>query len=391
MKNEKTSVFSNGLIWFGAGVSIAEILTGMLAAPLGFKNGVLAILLGHFIGGVLMYFAGIIGALTEKSSMETVKIAFGRKGSLLFSLLNVLQLVGWTAVMIVSGASAASTVAGIGSYRIWSIIIGIIIIIWILIGIKNLKKINLTAMTGLFILSVILSIVIFRSSTVTGIIGTISFGSVVELSVAMSLSWLPLISDYTRYTGEKQKATIVSVVVYAAVSSWMFIIGMGAVIFTGETDIAGIMIKAGLGIAGLLIIVLSTVTTTFLDVYSAGVSSVSVSDKIKENSAAIIVCIIGTLLAVFISTAQFEDFLYMIGSVFSPMISILIVDFFILKKDCSENDFNWINLSVWTIGFVIYRLFMFINTPVGSTLPVMIITGLICYIVQIVFGGEKKC
>ena len=28
MNEKRTSVFSNGLIWFGAGVSLAEILTG---------------------------------------------------------------------------------------------------------------------------------------------------------------------------------------------------------------------------------------------------------------------------------------------------------------------------------------------------------------------------
>ena len=32
---KKTSTFQNGLIWFGAGVSLAEILTGTAFAPLG--------------------------------------------------------------------------------------------------------------------------------------------------------------------------------------------------------------------------------------------------------------------------------------------------------------------------------------------------------------------
>ncbi|MEF9970699.1 MAG: cytosine permease, partial [Oscillospiraceae bacterium] len=91
----KTGAFSNGLIWFGAAVSIAEILTGTLIAPLGFGRGLTAILIGHIIGCALLYFAGMIGARSEKSAMETVKFSFGQKGSLLFSLLNVLQLVGW--------------------------------------------------------------------------------------------------------------------------------------------------------------------------------------------------------------------------------------------------------------------------------------------------------
>lgn len=57
MDKNKTSVFSNGLLWFGAGISIAEILTGMLLAPLGFIKGFAAIIIGHLIGGTVMFLA----------------------------------------------------------------------------------------------------------------------------------------------------------------------------------------------------------------------------------------------------------------------------------------------------------------------------------------------
>ena len=51
MENKgRTSLFENGLIWFGAGLSIAEILTGTSFAPLGFGKGILAIIIGHIIG-----------------------------------------------------------------------------------------------------------------------------------------------------------------------------------------------------------------------------------------------------------------------------------------------------------------------------------------------------
>ena len=65
----------------------------------------------------------------------------------------------------------------------------------------------------------------------------------------MPLSWLPLISDYTRDAEKPTPATWVSVIVYGLVSCWMYVIGMGAAIFTGEYDIAVIMVKAGLGLS----------------------------------------------------------------------------------------------------------------------------------------------
>ena len=56
---KKTSSFQNSLIWFGAAVSIAEILTGTYFAPLGFTKGLLAILVGHVIGCAMFFFAGL--------------------------------------------------------------------------------------------------------------------------------------------------------------------------------------------------------------------------------------------------------------------------------------------------------------------------------------------
>ncbi|MDY3929678.1 MAG: putative hydroxymethylpyrimidine transporter CytX [Clostridia bacterium] len=380
MKETKTSVVSNSLIWFGAGISIAEILTGTFIAPLGFAKGFAAIIIGHIIGCVLLFFAGLIGGKTEKSAMETVKISFGQKGSLLFSSLNVLQLVGWTAVMIVSGAAAAESIADNGSSGIWSVVIGALIIVWILIGIKNLDKVNYITMGALFILTIIMSTVIFKGNSIFSGEETISFGAAVELSVAMPLSWLPLISDYTRYAKKPFASTLAGSVTYFVASVWMYVIGMGAALFTGESDVALIMTKAGLGVAALVIIILSTVTTTFLDAYSAGVSCESISKKLKEKPTAIAVCIVGTLLAIFTPITKLEDFLYIIGSVFAPMIAIQISDYFILKKDSSQKSADFLNLVIWLAGFIIYRLLMNTDTPVGYTLPAMVIVCIICII-----------
>ncbi|MEA4816139.1 MAG: putative hydroxymethylpyrimidine transporter CytX [Lachnospiraceae bacterium] len=392
MEKSKTSVFSNGLIWFGAAVSIAEILTGTFIAPLGLKKGLAAIFLGHVIGCVVLYLAGLIGAKSNKSAMETVKMSFGQKGSLIFSTLNVLQLVGWTAIMILSGAESASVALGVGSGKLWSVVIGALIIIWVIIGLKNLSRINIVAMSALFVLTIVLCFVIFGGgSPSTGFVpDEMSFGAAVELSVAMPLSWLPLISDYTREAEKPVPATFTSAAVYFVVSSWMYVIGMGAAIFTGETDIASIMSAAGLGVAALIIVIFSTVTTTFLDVYSAGVSSESISSRFKEKPVAIAVCIIGTLLAIFAPVSQYENFLYLIGSVFAPMTAVLIADYFVLKKDSFDKSFSVPNIIIWAAGFFIYRIFMGIETPFGNTLPVMIITSALCVLWSKISGGFKN-
>ena len=387
---KKTSTFNNALIWFGAGVSIAEILTGTCLAPLGFGKGLLATLLGHGIGCVLLFFAGLMGARTGKSSMETAAMSFGNRGVALFAILNVVQLIGWTGIMIYDGALAANGAWDIGSW-VWVLVIGALILVWILIGIENLGKINVIAMTLLFGLTVILCVIIFRNGGGEVVDdGSISFGGAVELSVAMPLSWFPLISDYTREAEKPFRATMASAVTYGVVSTWMFLIGMGAAIITGTGDIAEIMLKAGLGVAGLLIIIFSTVTTTFMDAFSAGVSAGSISRFLKTKPVAVAVTVIGTVGAIVFPMDDITDFLYLIGSVFAPMIAVMLADFFLLKRDSSGMAADWVSFLIWLAGFALYRWLLHVDIPVGSTLPDMLATMILTFLVKNLIVRSKK-
>ena len=387
--NKKTSTFSNALIWFGAGVSIAEILTGTYFAPLGMAKGFAAIVIGHGIGCAMMFLAGLIGGRTGRSAMETVKMSFGRKGSLLFSVLNVLQLVGWTAIMIYDGALAANGIAGVGAW-VWCLVIGALILVWIAVGITDLGRINQIVMALLFLLTLVLCKVIFfgGNGVMTAPDDSLSFGAAVELAVAMPLSWLPLIRDYTREAAKPFAATLASTLTYGAVSCWMYLIGMGAAIYTGQSDIALIMVQAGLGVAALVILVLSTVTTTFLDAWSAGISSESIFAGLKGRQVAMAVTVIGTVGAIVFPMDDITDFLYLIGSVFAPMIAVQIADYFLLKTDVSGKEVSVSRLVLWFLGFLAYRVLMGVDLPLGSTLPDMVITMLLTLGWALVF--EKK-
>ena len=382
---KKISTFQNALIWFGAGVSLAEILTGTSFAPLGMARGFAAILIGHVIGCTLFFLAGLIGSRTGKSSMETVKLSFGQKGGLLFAFLNVLQLVGWTAIMIYDGALAIGGIFPVGHW-VWCAVIGGLIIVWIAAGVTNLGWMSRIAMAALLVLTVLLCKVIFFGNDPASVSGeAMSFGAAVELAVAMPLSWLPLVSDYTREAEKPFAATLASAVTYFAVSCWMYVIGMGAAIYTGESDIAQIMMRAGLGVAALVILVLSTVTTTFLDAWSAGISAESLCKNIHGRPTAIAVTAAGILGAILFPMDDITGFLYLIGSVFAPMVAVQIADHFLLRRDRSSAAYDGRNLSVWLIGFVLYRLLMRLDIPVGCTLADMALTVALCLLADMVF------
>ena len=408
---KKLTPFQSALIWFGAGVSIAEILTGTYFAPLGFAKGLAAILTGHVIGCVMMFLAGIIGGRTRRSAMETTKMSFGKRGGVFFAAINVLQLVGWTAIMIYDGADATKSLFG-GSSRgllsgsfLWCLVIGGLILLWIAVGITNLGIINKISMSALFILSIVLSVIIFRGgagSAAPAAGDAISFGSAVELAVAMPLSWLPLISDYTREAEKPVAATAASVITYGLISVWMYVIGMGSAIYTGESNIANVLAAAGLGAAALVILILSTVTTTFLDAWSAGISAESLteSSEVPEEAkkrfrfdgrkTAFAVTILGMVLAALFNMDDITPFLYLIGSVFAPMIAVQIADYFILKQDHFEEKCSVRSMLVWAAGFVLYRLLMKVDLPLGNTLPDMLITTALAVLAGKFAAGKNR-
>ena len=268
----QTTLTENGLIWCGAGISIAEILTGTYLASLGLMRGLAVILIGHLVGCLLLFLAGVIGGQRRLSAMVAAQLSFGRQGSKLFAGLNVLQLVGWTGIMIYDGAVAAAGIWPIGRAS-WAVVIGALIILWLLIGIRHLRWFNLVTIGILLALTAILCGVIFAHHQVTPASGHLTGAQGLELVIAMPLSWLPLISDYTSAARRPVAASGVSALVYGVTSCWMAFIGLGAALLTHDINIATIILRAGLGSAGLLIVVFSTVTTTFMDAYSAGVSS----------------------------------------------------------------------------------------------------------------------
>lgn len=375
---KQTSVGENGLIWLGAGISIAEIQTGTYLAPLGMIKGILAILLGHLIGCGLLFLAGLIGGQTRQNAMATVKLSFGQRGALIFAFLNVCQLVGWTGIMIYDGALAAEQILCVGSW-LWCLVIGGLIIVWLRLGINHLQKVNLVAMTTLVILTLILSWRIFAHTPVAGgQVPKLSFGAAIELVIAMPLSWLPLISDYTSKAARVTPATLVSTLAYGGVSCWMAVIGLGASLFTGQLNIAKVIFQSGMGIAGLLIVVFSTVTTTFMDAYSAGTSAHVLSAKINAPTLAVGATVVGTLSAIWLPLDNITNFLYLIGSIFAPMVAILLTDYFLLHRSVAARRFDPANLVIWLLGFLLYRWLMTLDLALGSTIPDILTVVIAC-------------
>lgn len=409
-KNKGMSALGCGLVWFGAAVSIAEIEAGSALAPAaaGGRSGTVlgAVLLGHLFGGALLFLAMLLGARTRRGGMDCAKVPFGRAGGGFFAALNLLQLVGWTAVMVAQGAGAAGELFG-GRVPFGAVCAGIgaLVAAWIYVGLRGVGRINSVAMALLFALAVALTFVVLGDIGAKGRSGLPGnpiepmegpvFWFAFEMSVAMPLSWLPLAADYTKDVRRPVAACAAAAGVYSLVSCWMYGVGLLSAALSGGRTVAGAMAAAGLGAAALLVVVFSTVTTTFLDAYSAGESARSLWARIPAKPFGVAVCALGTLLAARGAMDRYLDFLYLIASVFAPMAAVLLVDGFLARRgEPSRGAAAW-NFAAWAAGFAVYHAclggesplalawpgaFGFLGawaSPVGATIPAMAVSGIL--------------
>lgn len=389
----KLGAFSLFNLWAGAAISLAEVMTGSLIAPLGIKKGIIVILLGHLVGCLILASVGLIGFKEKKPSLVSSRMSLGKYGSYIISIFNIIQLIGWTAIMLIQCTKSVETITGSvfggKTFTILAIITGLIVLIWALYADKGINIINNIAVVLLLILCFVMLGAIFKGGQAKSAIDNISVGAALEFSIVMPLSWVPLISDYTMAAKSSKGTIFGSFFGYFIGSSFMFIIGLVSAAYAGASDPISVLTKLQMGWPALLIVILATVTTTFMDVYSAVMSALNISDRFPKKMLIIAFSILGIILALVFPEGQYENFLYMIGSLFAPVFSVIIIDYFIYKADRAGKLINIAGILSAAVGTAAYYLVGKYDLMIGSTIPSMIITGVI-YILAVKISSLIK-
>ncbi len=391
------------ILWAGAGISLAEIWAGGMLRPLGFITGLAVIIVGHLIGNTALALGGMFGSENGIPTMVALRPSFGIRGSYLASILNIIQLVGWTAVMIWIGGNAADALlkSSLGSHpRAWMIGIGIVTIAWSFVGETFWKWLQRVSVTGLLLLSLAMTVMVFRSYGWHHLVATpqksglpIPLG--IDLVIAMPISWLPLVADYSRFSRGNHPAFWGTWWGYFIVSSWMFLVGLAAAIATKsdtpDAMVMQLMATFGWVVPALLIVLFSTFTTTFLDIYSTAVSAQNLFPSLGEKRGIVVTGVLGILISLIFDATQYENFLLLIGSFFCPMFGVALVDFFYHRKrkfEIQELDrhqglywyqggFHATAILAWIVGAVLYQVSYRAGWAMGATLPSMVVAGLL--------------
>jgi len=403
------------LLWAGVAVSLAEIWAGGFLAPMGFWLGLWAIILGHIVGNTFMALGGVIGSEHGIMSMVSIRPSFGIRGSNLAAGLNIIQLIGWASIMLIiggrAGAMLGKPIGGIlASSHFWIVLIGMGTLIWALYTGKSIWKIMQTSAVIALLLVLILmswvSIKEFGSGVLSVQSQGVPFMIGLDLVIAMPISWMPLVADYSRFSKKKTPAFWNTWGGYFIVSSWMYILGLAATLVTGETD-PGVMIlmmmgKIGLAVPALIMVVFSTITSDFPDVYSATCSMMNISQKISAKTLMWIAGILSIFVALVFPMEQYENFLLFIGAMFVPLFGVVLTDYFIIRKRKLEIEeiykvdgeywyfkgFNITALMSWALGFITFEIIAIMKYSIGGSIPSMIVAGAFYYFITML--GQKK-
>ncbi len=298
---KRTNLLTNGVIWFGVAISVSEIEAGIeIGAASSYDSVWLPLILGHVLGGILLFFVGLIGARVRLNAMETTASVYGSYGSKFFASLNLFQLIAWIAVL---NAQGASVLAGLNlpiSFSLTCEILAVLIAIWVFVGLRRFAKVTTAVMAVLTVLLIVLTAKLFGvgTSSAPAAEHALSFWNIFEISMALPLSWLPVISDYTKDVEKPTRTTAVSAIAYSVASFWMYFIGLQIAAAGVGNDIARAILLAGLGIPGIIIVVLSTVTTNFLAANSAGESAKAIVHKLNPKITGVVVSGISAVLAI---------------------------------------------------------------------------------------------
>lgn len=377
-KIKNSSMF---LLWAGAAISISEIYTGGLIAPLGFQNGLLAIIVGHIIGTALLAFGGYICFKENKNAMESVKTSMGGLGAKFIAFLNVLQLLGWSAIMIIQGGRALSSVFPTFSLNITIFIMAMLVFLWVYYFNNYSKIINDLSVIALILLCITLFWNLQSKAPITLPIN-INFATAIELSIAMPVSWLPLIGDYTKNAKNKAGSYLYTFLGYFIGSVLMFTLGLYITLGTGK-DIIEFIASNNFKFIACIIIVLSTTTTTFLDIYSAVISSKQIFHIKKENTYIILYSLLATITAYLFPIEQYQNFLLTVGSVFIPIYTIVFLEY-LFASERRESNLNVKGLVLAAFGTAFY----YYLTKLQFGIPTIIVMGVMTLLYLFLFQNK---
>jgi NCS1 family nucleobase:cation symporter-1 len=372
-------------LWFSLGIGLLVAQAGALLVPgLSLPHALFAIAIGTVIGVALLALAGVVGTDTGLAAMSSLRPTLGVRGASVPAVLNAIQLVGWGSFEIIVMRDSADALAtqsfGLSMPLIWTLVFGVLATLLAVSGPLSFVR-RFLRTWGISLMR--------RPGT-----GDMAFGAAVDLVVAMPLSWLPLIADYTRFgrsAGGTFRGTLAG---YGIANLWFYALGAvyGLVAGGGDALLTIAFAQAGGGIA-LLLILIDEIDNAFADIHSAAVSTGTFWARAGVPMLSAAFGALCTLVALVVEMGKYQNFLLLIGSVFAPLFGVVLADHFIVRKRRIEIEaladpggryvfsggWHVSAFIAWAAGIAAYHAINQWLPNLGATLPALAV-GAVVYL-----------
>jgi len=408
------------VLWSSLGIGLLVISAGSFISSSNLTEAIIAIIVGSVVGSILLALAGKIGSDHSIPSIVSMRPAFGLHGSYLLTILNIFQLIGWSTFEITILSKAANIFSnGSVDFYIWSIVFGVVIILFCILGplkvVKQwLSKFAVWVVYGstiVMLVSIIIStngtgsesIINSHSVVSTTTSSNFSFFNSLDLVIAMPLSWLPLVADYNRLAKKSKNAFYGTFIGFSITNCLFYIIGF----LLGISDIFAILVAIQTFFYGffLLVLIVDEVDNVFANIFSSAMSFKNIYNKINYKYLVIFFTGLGVLLANLIPIQQYESFLLIIGALFAPLFAIVLTDYYIIRRGkISVEKFyektNRVRVSSF-LSFIVGSVTYFILSPIswlqvtdlgisiGSTIPSIAISILVFLVIELLIKKVK--
>ncbi len=357
-------------MWGNLGVSLLGF-TGAIYVlypigdkPLSLGAALLALVLGTLLGTAAVSISAVPGTETGAPAMVLLRGLFGARLSWFPTVLNIVQLLGWTTFEIVTISTALHQITGGVPRWVYVVVGGTVTTALALRPLGWIRLLRRYVTVAVVIALAYLAIQLLRNPLPALGAGTFNgFWIAVDSVIGVAVSWVPVAADYTRHSKSVRDTVVGSFVGYSISQIACYAIGLIALVTVAKGDdgqIFNAFMAIPVGTLAFAVLAIRELDQSFVDTYSAAVSVQNMRPRWDRRVIAVVLGALSTVLALVLDIGNYQDFLLLIGSLFVPLLGVFAVDYFLISRrtwNLSETaPARWSMVVPWLAGFVAYQL-----------------------------------
>jgi len=382
-------------LWLSLGVGLLVMQIGAYLVPaLGLKAALGVIVAGSVIGAGLLAWTAKIGCESGLSSAGLMHATYGSSFAQLPVLLNIVQLIGWTTFELVVMRDGTVAIARQGGGFAAPLGPVLATLLWggVLLALLSGSMVTLVRkFIGRYGLPLVIASLLWLSwqflakANAQGFAalwarpgeGGMSTLSALDLVIAMPVSWLPLVADFSRHGRDGQGALRGTWLGYAVANIWCYALGVLVAVTTPSTELVTALLVAQGGLIALGLILIDEVDNAYGDVYSASVAGHSMKAGWSVRQWGMRLAVVCTSLALVLPIHSVEPFLLMLSSVFVPLYGVILARLAgtaDIASMVTQRKVNASAVAIWLLGIACYHLCAKLAPDWGAALPTLVLT-----------------